>query len=136
MPVCFQKLLGSLSNERLGKQLEKSHILGSEQAGFRTSCSNSVHIFALRDIIGGLCTYNERVLLCFLLIWKKLLILLMEVLDGKNVDTESERLAADHTLKYVSVFQKRFVEKFCDDIRVCCVRVRVLFVGVRSNCSK
>ena len=49
---CIGKLFTALINQRLDNYVNNNHILGEEQAGFRSSFSTTDHIFVLNSLIG------------------------------------------------------------------------------------
>ena len=49
---CIGKLFTALINQRLDDYVNNNHILGEEQAGFRSSFSTTDHIFVLNSLIG------------------------------------------------------------------------------------
>ena len=67
---CLGKFFTACLNSRIADYLEKSNILGNEQAGFREGFSTTDHIFALHSIINIYLNRKQR-LYCAFVDYKK-----------------------------------------------------------------
>ena len=63
---CLSKLFSISLNSRLTRFVEVNHIIGPEQAGFRSGFSTTDHMFALKSIIDIYLSKQKRLYCCYI----------------------------------------------------------------------